>query len=254
VPTTIVITGASQGLGEALALDYAATNVVLALHGRNDERLQQVADACRARGAIVLTHAGDVTQPESMRTWLSEVHIKHPIDLVIANAGISGGTAGGVPESEAQVRQIFDVNVAGVFNTILPVIPWMQQRKEGHIALIGSIAGLRGLPCCPAYSASKASIKAFGEGLRGSLQPHNIAVTVVMPGYIHTAMTAVNQFPMPGIMPAPQAAAIIARRLQRKPARIIFPYRLYAMMRLLILLPATLSDWMVSKLPGKPPL
>jgi short-subunit dehydrogenase len=251
-PRVIVITGASSGLGEALAKTYATRGAVLGLLGRDQQRLYALAQFCRARGTEVTTASIDVCDADAMQAWLEGFHAHHPIDLIIANAGISGGTAEGI-ESAQQTRRIMDVNVGGVMNTVLPVIPLMQIRKSGHIAIISSVAGLRGLPSAPAYSTSKAAVKAWGEGLRGELAPHGIGVSVVCPGFIRTPMTDVNPFPMPFMLEAEDAAARIHKGISRNKSRIMFPWQIAIPLLLLSYLPTIISDWIAARMPGKPP-
>ena len=154
-PRHIVITGASSGLGAALVRHYAASGIVLGLLGRNAERLEEVANQCRAAGADVSIGVIDVTQDHAVHDWMAAFDRVHPIDLCIANAGVSAGTGGG-EESLKQVQHIFRVNVDGVLNTIHPVLQAMQQRGRGQVAIISSMAGWVGLPGAPAYGASKA--------------------------------------------------------------------------------------------------
>jgi len=247
----ILITGASSGLGAALAVAYAAPGYTLLLTGRNKERLQQVAETCRTHGAVVIAEVLDVTNAAALAQWIKQCDHEHPIDLLIANAGISGGTFGG-GETDEQTRTIFAVNVEGVLNTVLPTIPLMQARQKGHIVLISSLAGFRGLPSAPSYSASKAAVRLYGEGLRGSLAKDKIAVTVVTPGYIKTPMTAVNNFPMPLLMSAEKAARLIKCRLAKAPARIAFPWLFYALVHFIACLPPRLTDPLLARLPAKP--
>jgi short-subunit dehydrogenase len=249
-PSVIVITGASSGLGAALALAYAASGVTLGLLGRDGARLNATAAACAAKGAAVETGTADVRDRDAMTKWLAGFDTAHPVDMVIANAGISAGTGGG-GESEQQLRDIFAVNVDGVLNTVLPVIPSMQRRKRGKIALISSLAGVRGLPGCPAYSASKMAVRGLGEGLRGVLKDEGIDVNVICPGYIRTPMTNVNDFPMPFMMSAEKAADIIVRGLAKNRPRIAFPLALYLPFWLLSCLPPRLTDPFFAALPRK---
>lgn len=253
IPKNIAITGASSGLGAALARYYAQSGAVLHLHGRNPERLERVAADCRARGAAVHTQTGDVTDAGHISDWLLATDRQTPIDLVIANAGISAGIGGG-GESSEQVRHIFSVNIGGVINTVMPFIPVMAARGKGQIAIIGSLAGLRGLPSSPAYSASKAAIRTWGEGLRGWLGPHGVEVSVVCPGFIKTPMTDVNPYRMPFMMEADKAAQIIARGLARNKSRIAFPLALYLPLLLMNLLPVAITDRIFARLPSKPSL
>jgi short-subunit dehydrogenase len=249
-PSVIVITGASSGLGAALAVAYAAPGITLGLLGRDAARLSATASACTARGATAVTGTVDVCDREGMSRWLADFDSAHPIQLLIANAGISAGT-GDQGEGEQQARDIFAVNVAGVLNSVLPVIPCMQKRRRGQIAIISSLAGVRGLPSCPAYSASKMAVRGWGEGLRGALKNDGVRVSVVCPGYIRTPMTEVNSFPMPFIMSAEKAAGIIVRGLARNRPRIAFPLALFLPLWFLSCLPPRLTDVFFAALPRK---
>ncbi|MBN8531881.1 MAG: SDR family NAD(P)-dependent oxidoreductase [Alphaproteobacteria bacterium] len=251
-PQTIVITGASSGLGAALAREYAEKGVTLALTGRDKARLDAVAKECHARGAHVRSAVLDIRDAEAVRQWLAKVSESSPIELVIANAGISAGTGEHKEmESAAQVKDIFDINVQGVFNTILPVIPQMQARRKGQIAIISSLAGVVGLPGSPAYSASKAAVRVYGDALRGLLKKDGIRVSVVNPGFIKTPMTDVNDYPMPMIMPAEKAAKKIVHGLTYNHGVIGFPMLLFGLLSMLSVYPYFLRDWLFNKLPGK---
>ncbi|MBX6322161.1 MAG: SDR family NAD(P)-dependent oxidoreductase [Rhodospirillaceae bacterium] len=249
-PPSILITGASSGIGAALALHYAGPGVVLALSGRDGRRLDEVSAACRSRGAIVRPRLVDVTDRKATAVWVGESDEADPLDLVIANAGVSAGTAR-ESESEEQVRWIFAVNVDGVLNTVLPVIPRMQARRRGQLALMSSLASFRGFPGAPAYSASKAAVRVWGEGLRGDLAGHGIRVSVICPGFVVSRMTAANDFHMPMLMAAERAAAIIARGLAADRARISFPWPMAAGAWLLGALPPGWTDGLLARLPRK---
>lgn len=249
---TILITGASSGLGAELALAYSAPERVLLLVARNKERLEGVAQSCRTRGATVITKVLDVTEAYAMRQWINEVDEQHPIDLAIANAGISAGTGQGNLESDAQVREIFATNVTGVFNTLHPVIEQMKKRGFGQIALISSMAGFRGLPGAPAYGAAKAAIRSYGEGLRGALSRFGIRVSVICPGFVDTPMTRVNPYHMPFLMEAPKAAQVIKRGLEKNIGRIAFPLPMLFGVWLINTLPDCVANALLSKMPGKP--
>jgi len=250
VPSSILITGGSGGIGAAIARVYAAPGVTLALGGRDAARLERVAEACRAAGAAVGVASADVRDAERLAAWIAEADTRAPLDLVIANAGVSAGT-GGSGETEDQARRIFDTNVAGVINTVMPAVDRMRPRRRGQIAIMASLAAFRGFPGAPAYCASKAAVRVWGEALRGHLHGSGIAVSVICPGYVRSPMTAVNEFPMPLLMDAERAARIIRRGLQRDRARIAFPWRLYAAVRLLSALPPGLTDPLLRRLPEK---
>jgi|CXWL01.1.fsa_nt_gi short-subunit dehydrogenase len=251
IPKNILITGASSGLGAALALEYAKSGNKLYLQGRNPERLAETADKCQKLGAIVHTQIIDVNDAASMQNWIEQADEQNPLDLVIANAGISAGT-GGDGESNEQVRRIFATNIDGVINTVQPIIPLMLVRKSGQIAIMSSLAGIRALPSAPAYSASKACIRYYGESLRGALLRDGVCVSVICPGYIKTPMTAVNNFPMPFIMTAQKAARKIAKGLSRGRSRIAFPLSLYIPLWWISCLSPIITDPIFSRLPAKP--
>lgn len=251
-PNAILITGASSGLGSALAEEYAAPGVRLFLSGRSAERLEAVAQRARAQGADCEIAVVDVCDAAAVRTWVEACDDAAPLDLVIANAGISAGTAGrdGAEPGE-QVRAVFATNVDGVLNTILPAIERMEARGHGQLALVASLAGYRGVPGAPSYCASKAAVKVLGEGLRGSLHSKGLKVSVICPGYVRTPMTDVNDFPMPLIMDADRAARIIRKGLARNRGRISFPLPMAAAVWLLQALPPAWTDPILRRLPRK---
>lgn len=193
-PKNILITGASSGIGEALSLFYAEAGRTMFLCARNEERLNAVAERCRQKGASVYAKVLDVTDEASMRDWIFDSDEIAPLDLVIANAGVSAGPGGPEGETEAQTRQIFSVNVGGVLNTVLPAMQKLRLRKSGQIAVISSLAGYRGLPSAPAYSGSKNAVRAWGEALRGWLAPEGIEVNVVCPGFVASRITEKTNF------------------------------------------------------------
>ncbi|MDR3518068.1 MAG: SDR family NAD(P)-dependent oxidoreductase [Azospirillaceae bacterium] len=250
-PRMIVITGASSGLGEALALGYAEPGRTLALTGRDPPRLSGVAARCRAAGARVISGVVDVTDRAAIAGWLSDIDRDQAVDLVIANAGISLGAGDGL-ETEATTRAVFATNVDGVLNTIQPLIPAMIARRRGQIALMASLAGFRGMPTAVSYCASKAAVRVYGEGLRLQLAPHGIGVSVICPGFVRTAMTAGNGFPMPFLMDAPRAGAIIRRGLARNRGRISFPGPMAFAVWLLASLPPAWTDAALRQAPVKP--
>ncbi|MFA4995476.1 MAG: SDR family NAD(P)-dependent oxidoreductase [Bdellovibrionales bacterium] len=249
-PHHIAITGASSGIGAALALTYASRSVILSLHGRNAERLERIAVQARARGAEVSVRVGDVTDEKDMAAWVLERNDVADIDLLIANAGISGGTSR-IENIAEQTKAIFATNVTGVFNAIHPVLPLMMRRRRGQIAIVASLAGFRGFAGSAAYAASKAAVRIYGEGLRAEMAPHGIEVNVVCPGFIKTPMTDVNPFHMPFIMSPERAARIICEGLACNRARIAFPWQMYALIRFLTALPQSFMDSVAERLPRK---
>lgn len=249
---TILITGASSGIGEALALALAGRGVFLVLTGRDQARLDDVVARCRDLGADVIADVVDVADRAAMQDFIVDIDAQRPIDLVIANAGISAGTGGVlVGENAEQVYRVFDVNLYGVLNTIEPLRAAMAERRHGQIAIISSLAGYRGWPGAPAYCASKAAVRVYGEALRGAMAGVNVGVSVVCPGFVVSRITAVNEFPMPFLMKTEKAAKIIVRGLKANRAIIAFPLAPFMVVKLLTLLPDGLAQRILRRMPSK---
>jgi short-subunit dehydrogenase len=246
----ILITGASSGIGAALARAYAAPGVRLFLGGRDAGRLAEVAGSCRETGAHVETATVDVTDRAATAKWVLAADGRQPLDLVIANAGVSGGT-GGLDESEDQVREVFAVNLAGVLNTVLPVVPAMRRRRRGQIAIMSSLAAFRGVLTAPAYGASKAAAKSYGEALRPLLAADGVRVSVICPGFVKTPMSDANRYRTPLMISAEKAARIIRRGLARDKGRIAFPALAHAFAWTLAALPPAVGDWLLKRAPRK---
>jgi short-subunit dehydrogenase len=249
-PRSILITGATSGIGAALARLYAGPGVTLALSGRNAGRLEAMAGECRGRGATVKVATVDVTHRAAMAAFVDAADAASPLDLVIANAGISAGFRDPA-DLDRHVRAIFATNVEGVFNTVHPALPGMIRRGQGQIAVMSSLAGFRGLAGAAAYAASKAAVRSYGEGLRGKLKSHGVRVSVICPGYVRTPMTDSNRYAMPFLMDAEKAARIIHRGLARDRGRIAFPWPMYLGAWLLAALPDRLVDRFAHLAPEK---
>ncbi len=240
-PKSILITGGSSGIGEALALEYAAPGVRLALTGRSSDRLDTVAESCRAKGAEVSTSIADVRDATALRAWIEAEDDKAPLDLVIANAGVSRAGLEDL-DYEARLRSVLATNIEGVVNTVQPALDRMRARKRGQVAIMSSIASFIGMPGAVAYSTSKAAIRIYGEGLRGAVRGDGVEVSVICPGYIRSHLTAKNTFSMPFLMNADRAARIIRRGLARNAPRIAFPFPMYFLVWLMATLPVFVSD------------
>lgn len=249
-PKSILITGASDGIGAGLAEYYATEGVTLFLSGRNEERLLRITKNCQKKGADVFPMIVDVTDQARMQAWMDQCDDKVPLDLVIANAGISGGT-GSEGESIDQARQIYNVNVKGVFNTIGPAIDRMTPRKHGQIAIMSSLSAFNGWAGAPAYSSSKAAVRTYGEGLRIDLKNKNIRVNVICPGFVKTAMTDRNDFSMPFLMSVEKAAIAIANGLAANKGRIVFPWQMYGIVGFIGILPYFLCEKIMRFAPAK---
>lgn len=249
-PLSIFITGASSGIGRAISEIYASPNTTLFICGRNLERLQQVEKICTQKGATVHILQFDTTDKEETKSALYNANKIKPLDLVIANAGVSGGVLGD-ENSENSIRQIFKTNIDGVINTVLPAIEIFKTKRKGQIALMSSIAGFRGLMNCPSYSASKNFVKAWGEALRGALKPENIKVSIICPGFVKTPLTDKNLFKMPFLMQPEKAAQIIQKGLQKNKGIIAFPKIMHFSIALLTALPRCLTNPIFEYLPKK---
>jgi len=236
--TSIVITGASSGIGEALALDYAAPGIALALSGRDAQRLDAVAAACRAKGATVDAGRIDVVDRGALAVWLTTFDDAHPVDLVIANAGISIDKDNSSLDDFSIVRKTMAVNVDGVFNTVEPLVSRLMARGRGQIAVVSSLAGFIGLPYSASYNASKAAVRVWGESIRYVLKKSGIGVSVVCPGFVISRMTAQAPFKMPFLMTSERASKIIRNGLAHNKARIAFP------------IPTKAAVWFGALLPG----
>ena len=247
----IIITGASSGLGASLATIYSGKDIRLFLTGRNQERLERVKKICQSLGAEVhIKYDLAIENSNKVKEWIIEIAKDFKIDLVIANAGISINSEGKGYNEESEKR-IFDVNINGVLNTIYPAIEIMKQQKKGQIAIIGSLAGYLGMPSCPAYSASKAMVRTYAEGLRGNLAKYGIKVNIVTPGYIKTPMTDKNDFFMPLLMDSIKAAKIIKKGIEKNKSRIVFPKILYYIIYILNVMPSIIREKILYKLPKK---
>lgn len=232
------MTGASSGIGEALALRYARDGVRLGLLGRNVDRLAAVAEKCRVLGAEVHTAGIDVVDREEMAAWLQDFDRAHPVDVLIASAGVSGGLEPGQSIENAETsRHLIETNLLGVLNTVHPLLPAMSERREGHIAILSSVAGFLPLPPMPSYSASKSAVLSYGLALRAGLRPLGVRVSVVCPGYVTGPMTDQIRGATPFLVTADHAAERIYEGVARNRAVITFPWLFATFLRLLGILP-----------------
>jgi short-subunit dehydrogenase len=230
---TIVITGASSGIGEALALRYAREGARLGLLGRNRERLDRVAAECRGFGAEVHTATIDVRARQDLRVWLEDFDGAAPVDVLIANAGVLAGTTpDGEIETADESHALIETNVLGVLNAVHPLLPRMLSRGHGQIGLVGSLAGFVPLPDTPSYCASKSAVLTYGLALRSFLRRRGIRVSVICPGYVTTRMTQQESGWRPFEMPAGRAAELICRGLARDRPVIAFPFLLALLSRI----------------------
>ena len=248
---TAVLTGASSGIGEALAVRLAPTVDHLALLARRSAELDRVAQRCReANGsgaATVATHAVDVTDRQAVHAILGEVEQRTgSIDLLVLNAGISENTEVTAFDDRLAARTL-EVNLTSAVYALGATLPGMVKRGRGQVVGVSSIAGYRGMPGAAAYSASKAGFSTLLESLRNDLRRHGVHVTTVSPGFVKTAMTAKNRHPMPFLMDVDRAAELIARGIERRAREVRFPWQLVSLVRLLRAMPDWLFDAVSSR-------
>lgn len=245
-PEHVLITGASGGIGAALARAYARDGVLLSLCARDRAKLGQVADACTEKGARVEFSSLDVTDIDALQRWILDRDAAEPIDLVIANAGKTLNVGpNGEEESWADTKALLSINVDSALATVIALIAPMRRRGRGQIALVSSLAAYRGMAITPAYCASKAAVKAYGEALRGLVAADGVAVSVICPGFVDSDMSRAFPGRKPFMISADQAAMIIRKGLARNSPRIAFPFPLNLGTWLLAMLPAALADFIL---------
>jgi short-subunit dehydrogenase len=246
----VFLTGASSGIGAALARHYGARGATLGLLARREAAL---ADVGRASGAPFEAYACDVRDLPAVDAAARDFIARHGVpDLVVANAGISHGT---LTEDAADIRtyaEIHEVNVLGMVNTFHPFIEPMRSRGAGTLAGIASVAGFRGLPGAGAYSASKAAAIRYLEALRVEMRPSGVRVVTVCPGYVETGMTARNPYRMPFLLPADEAARRIARAMDAGRRFAVIPWQMAIAGALLGLLPDAIFDRLAARAGRKP--
>lgn len=249
----VFITGASSGLGEALARHYARQGARLGLCGRRADALEQLAQDLNAQGLITSCHVADVRDARAMQH--AAQHFMQQIgvpDIVIACAGISVGVLTEEADDVPVFQAVMDANVMGLVHTFQPFVASMKARGSGKLCGIASVAGERGLPGGSAYSASKAAARIYLESLRLELKSAGIQVVTVSPGYIATPMTAVNPYPMPFKMSAVAAANKVARAIRLNSRHTVIPWPMAIVAFLLRALPDALYDRLFEKAPRKP--
>lgn len=260
---TILITGASSGIGRGLALSLACRGTILHLGGQDHGRLDATAEACRRLGADARPRVLDVTDRAGMERWLHEVGADR-LDMVFASAGITGGAyapddEGAAFEPAGQIRRMIAVDLDGALNTILPALEIMkcQERdsrgQRGRICAISSVAGLVSYPGTASYSAAKAALDRFVVATGAYAGKAGIHMTSVCCAFVDTPMVARNRFPMPGLVSVDKAVRIILRGVARQKRRVIFPRWLVMGSRFMDMLPIGIAEAYYLRQPsGKP--
>jgi short-subunit dehydrogenase len=241
------LTGASMGIGRALALELAERGAVSILTARNEETLNEVRRDVEARGGRVLVKPGDVTDPDRMKAITAEIEDElDGIDVLIANAGTHLFTKHDSFDA-AEYLALMDINYGGTLRCIEAVLPGMLQRKAGRIVGIASLAGLRGVPRAAAYSASKGALINFLQSIRFHLLEHDVQVTIVNPGFVRTPLTDKNDFRMPFLMDADRAAHIICSGIERGKKNLAFPIPFSWTIQLMRIIPYPIYEWIMTR-------
>ncbi|HEX8962980.1 MAG TPA: SDR family oxidoreductase [Rhodocyclaceae bacterium] len=246
----IFLTGASSGIGAALARHYSARGAVVGLAARSEEKLRAVAAALPGEHSI---HVVDVADPEATAAAARDFMARFGTpDVVIANAGVSVGTLTAEGADLPVFKRVIDINLLGMVHTFAPFIAAMAAAGHGKLVGVASVAGIRGLPGSGAYSASKAAAISYLESLRGELRGTGIQVVTLAPGYIETPLTAMNPYPMPFILPVDVAARRLVRVIDAGRSYAVVPWQMAIVAKLLRLLPNPLFDWLFARAGRKP--
>lgn len=250
MPRTVFITGASSGIGAALAAHYAREHAVLGLVARREAALEALAAQL---GTPTSIHTADVADIDTMAQAAEAFMMRHGVpDVVIANAGISVGTKVTEPEDVASLARVLEVNVVGVAATLQPFVPAMKSRGRGTLVGIASVAGFRGLPGAGAYSASKSAVITWMESLRVELHGSGVRGVTISPGYVDTPLTKGNPYRMPFLLEPAEAAWHIARAIDAGRSHTVIPWQMGAVGFLLRRLPNWLYDRAFAHAPHKP--
>ena len=244
----VLLTGASSGIGEGLAVALAQRGAVLGLFARRRELLTDLASGCEAAGGTARAFAGDVTDPAAIQAAADDLCSEFGrIDVLIANAGIGGADMDTRRYEPGAVKRLIDVNLLGAVNAVHAVLPGMLERGDGQLVAISSLAGFRGLPGSAAYSASKAAMTAFFESVRLDVAHKGIAVTIIQPGFIRTPLTAARASKMPFLMELEDAIPHFIRAIERRKKFAAFPWQLATIVRAGRYMPA----WLYDRIAGK---
>ncbi|MGH8849884.1 MAG: SDR family oxidoreductase [Casimicrobiaceae bacterium] len=247
----VFLTGASSGIGAALARIYARRGAVLGLFARRPDALAEV--AATLGDARYACYAGDVRDALALRTAAADFVARFGLpDIVIANAGISFGTSTEHAADNEPFRAVLDTNVLGIVQTFQPFVAGMRAAHRGKLVGIASVAGFRGLPGAGAYSASKAAAISYLESLRVELRGSGVTVITICPGFIATPMTANNPYRMPFLLAPDKAARLITRAIARRRRLYVLPWQMAWLGRALRFLPRPAYDRLLARRPRKP--
>ena len=244
----VLITGASSGIGEGLALAVAKKGAVLGLLARREDLLRELAAKCEKAGGVARAYPADVTDPSAVEEAFQQfIHEFSTVDILIANAGIGGNSESVRSYHPQSVKQVIDVNLNGAVNAVYAVLPRMLEQGHGQLVAISSLAGFRGLPKSAAYSASKAALTTFFESVRLDVKDKGIDVTIIQPGFIKTPLTAGRHNRMPFLMELDDAIPLFIRAIEKRKKFAAFPWQLATIVRAGKFMPA----WMYDRIAGR---
>ncbi|WP_111561359.1 SDR family NAD(P)-dependent oxidoreductase [Rhizobium sp.] len=244
------ISGASSGIGRALALKLASEGYKVAVTARDHEKLAELQSEANGLAGSIIVLDGDVTNPEDMEHVLASIEYEHgALALAVFNAGVY------LPVHAEELRredfeQSFAVNLQGVVNCLVPAVRHMKHKGQGQIAIVSSVTGYGGLPTGAAYGATKAALINMAESLKFDLDKMGIRIQLINPGFVDTPATRKNEFPMPSLIPVDEAAAEIYAGLKSKNFEVTFPKRFTYMLKALNLMPYSLYFWLVNRATG----
>ena len=244
---TVLITGASSGIGKGLALEIAARGGRLALVARRAEVLDEIVNEIRAQNGTAIAVAADVRDANALKQAADRVRADlGPIDVLIANAG-TGVTDHAANLDPEKVAEVININVLGAVNSVAAVLPEMVERRSGQLVAIASLAGYRGLAKSAAYCASKAALSSFFESLRIDLRHTGVTVTIIYPGFIKTPLTSGRKAKMPYLMELDDGVNKILTAIEKGKKSYAFPWQLATIVRSGLLMPPSLYDWIAER-------
>lgn len=239
----IFLTGASSGIGEALAIELATRGAILGLLARREDLLKELAAKCEAVGGKAKVLVCDVVDANAVQDAANALRNEFGrIDILIANAGIGGNNAETRNLNPEAVKKVIDINLIGAVNAVAAVLPAMLENKSGQLVAVSSLAGFRGLPKSAAYSASKAGMTAFFESVRLDVQGKGVAVTIIQPGFIKTPLTSGRENKMPFLMELKDSLPHFINAIEKRKKFAAFPWQLATFVRLGRIFPAWLYD------------
>jgi short-subunit dehydrogenase len=244
----ILVTGASSGIGEELALALAKRGAFVGLMARRGDRLSELAKRIETVGGIARVFSVDVTDADKIRIAADELRQEYGrIDILIANAGIAGNNEKTRNLDPEAVKNVVDINLLGAVNSVSAVLPEMKERGAGHLVAISSLAGIRGLPKSAAYSASKAGMTALFESIRLDQLGSGVDVSIIQPGFIKTPLTSGRHAKMPFLMELEDSIPLFLSAIEKKKKFAAFPWQLAWVVKAAKILPAGIYDWIAAK-------